>query len=320
MCKWSLNSCITFSLLHTFTICSIVQSFERIVNALISQENFTNLTIIQTDIAFQGLRVRESIIIACTNSLSTHMQIQRTDFMGITFIESSSSKNYIIYLLHFYYLFPDSSLSIKTVIEADHIQESDNTRIQIKESIANVTKKDYINIAFTLYNQSTLFPIREPPPDTTVGSSIISASVDGIPEGTTLPENVTINFTIAEKVYKIIGCMVILLFLRMPPIIVVYFGISQLQVHYTVFSMQFKLIFAGGRGNWSVRGCTTIVINASYVTCICNHLTNFACLVVSGRYHVSLFERHFTLYIRTYLQGLALLHLQVLELLWKLLQ
>ena len=86
-----------------FTICSIVQSFEKIVDALISQENFTNLTIIQTDIAFQGLRVRESIIIACTNSLSTHMQIQRTDFMGITFVESSSSKNYIIYFIFIFY-------------------------------------------------------------------------------------------------------------------------------------------------------------------------------------------------------------------------
>ncbi|XP_019855104.1 PREDICTED: uncharacterized protein LOC109583989 [Amphimedon queenslandica] len=36
---------------------NIVQSFERIVGALISQENFTNLTIIETGIAFQGLRV-----------------------------------------------------------------------------------------------------------------------------------------------------------------------------------------------------------------------------------------------------------------------
>ena len=112
MCKWSLNSCITFSLLHTFTICSIVQSFERIVNALISQENFTNLTIIQSDIAFQGLRVRESIIIACTNSLSTHMQIQRTDFMGITFIESSSSKNYIIYIYFIFIIYFQIALSL----------------------------------------------------------------------------------------------------------------------------------------------------------------------------------------------------------------
>ena len=38
---------------------SIVKSFEWIVSALISHENFSNLTIIETDIAFQGLRVSE---------------------------------------------------------------------------------------------------------------------------------------------------------------------------------------------------------------------------------------------------------------------
>ena len=136
-------------------------------------------------------------------------------------------------------MFLDESLSVNTVDNSEFtdLNDSDLATITLPDSISNVTTEDDINLAFTLYNQSTLFPIREPPPDTTVGSSIISASVDGIPEGTILPENVTINFTIAEKVYKIIGCMVILLFLRMPPIIVVYFGISQLQVHYTVFSM-----------------------------------------------------------------------------------
>uniref|UniRef100_A0A1X7T9F7 G-protein coupled receptors family 2 profile 2 domain-containing protein n=1 Tax=Amphimedon queenslandica TaxID=400682 RepID=A0A1X7T9F7_AMPQE len=46
---------------------NIIQSFERIVEALISQENFTNLIIIETGIAFQGLRV------------------QKTNFSSITF-------------------------------------------------------------------------------------------------------------------------------------------------------------------------------------------------------------------------------------------
>ena len=141
-----------------------------------------------------------------------------------------------------------------------------------------------------------MFPLREPPPDTTVGSSIISASVDGIPEGTILPENVTINFTIAEKVYKIGYMIFFTAFSEYHQSSLCILGFLSCR-YYTVFSMQFKLTFAGGRGNWSVRGCTTIVINDSYVTCICNHLTNFACLVVSGQYDVSLFERQFTLYI-----------------------
>ena len=35
-----------------------------------------------------------------------------------------------------------------------------------------------------------------------------------------------------------------------------------------------------GRGNWSTDGCTVEAANSS-VTCQCNHLTNFAVLVVS---------------------------------------
>ena len=36
-----------------------------------------------------------------------------------------------------------------------------------------------------------------------------------------------------------------------------------------------------GKGDWTFAGCTTYVINMNYVTCVCNHLTNFACLVVN---------------------------------------
>ena len=43
------------------------------------------------------------------------------------------------------------------------------------------------------------------------------------------------------------------------------------------------LNFIDGRGNWSIDGCTTTVDpdTNDTVTCSCNHLTNFACLVVS---------------------------------------
>ena len=47
-----------------------------------------------------------------------------------------------------------------------------------------------------------------------------------------------------------------------------------------------KLMFVsniiGGIGNWTNRGCTTIVDSVSgIIQCTCNHLTNFAALVVS---------------------------------------
>ena len=41
----------------------------------------------------------------------------------------------------------------------------------------------------------------------------------------------------------------------------------------------------GGRGNWTTEGCvTTIAVldddGSTVINCLCNHLTNFACLVV----------------------------------------
>ena len=37
---------------------------------------------------------------------------------------------------------------------------------------------------------------------------------------------------------------------------------------------------AGGQGNWTQEGCVTEVIEPDVVLCRCNHLTNFAILVV----------------------------------------
>ncbi|XP_019855094.1 PREDICTED: adhesion G-protein coupled receptor G2-like [Amphimedon queenslandica] len=193
----------------------IVQSFERIVDALISQENFTNLTIIETGIAFQGLR------------------IERTGFIGITFIGSSIN----------------GSLSINLESRSNRTQESG---FYLPGSIRDATNRDDIILSFLLYNRSTLFPICDVPSDTVVGSTVIGASVGGIPDGTVLPDNVTINFTITQENATNHRC--------------VYWDFSA----------------SGGRGNWSVSGCTTHVINISYVTCVCNHLTSFACLVDVG--------------------------------------
>ena len=43
------------------------------------------------------------------------------------------------------------------------------------------------------------------------------------------------------------------------------------------------LLYSDGIGNWSIDGCTTVVDSndLSSVTCSCDHLTNFAMLVVS---------------------------------------
>ena len=46
---------------------------------------------------------------------------------------------------------------------------------------------------------------------------------------------------------------------------------------YSKFTVSFHL---GGRGNWTTDGCELIEIDGNVVTCHCNHLTNFGCLVV----------------------------------------
>ena len=131
------------------------------------------------------------------------MQIQRTDFSGITFVGSSSSKIYNVIddLSNYSLIFIDDSLSTETLdLESSDLNELDLATISLPASISTVTEADDINLAFTLYTQSTLFPILEPIPDTVVGSSVISASVDGISDGTVLPDNVTVNLRIVVEV------------------------------------------------------------------------------------------------------------------------
>ena len=80
------------------------------------------------------------------------------------------------------------------------LKELDESRFHFPRSIINVTKDDNINVVFIMYNETTLFPLRESDPDTVVGTAVTGAKVGGIPDGTALPENVTMNFTIREEV------------------------------------------------------------------------------------------------------------------------
>ena len=60
------------------------------------------------------------------------------------------------------------------------------------------------NLAFTLYNQSVFFPVKGFSPNTIVGSSVISASIGGVTDGTELPDPVLINFAMKRHVMLII--------------------------------------------------------------------------------------------------------------------
>ena len=59
-----------------------------------------------------------------------------------------------------------------------------------------VTNTSDIDTVFTIYNKSVLFPIREPPPNTRVGSSVIGARIGGVTDGTKLPDPVVINLAL----------------------------------------------------------------------------------------------------------------------------
>ena len=43
----------------------VIQSFETLANNLVQQENFTNVTIVEKDVAFVAMRVRQCIYIVC---------------------------------------------------------------------------------------------------------------------------------------------------------------------------------------------------------------------------------------------------------------
>ena len=54
-------------------------------------------------------------------------------------------------------------------------------------------------------------------------------------------------------------------------------------MHHTYTSL-----FVGGRGNWSTDGCnTTVNATNGHIACHCDHLTNFACLVVRNDIHTT---------------------------------
>ncbi|XP_019853121.1 PREDICTED: adhesion G-protein coupled receptor G6-like [Amphimedon queenslandica] len=207
---------------------NIINSFEKIVDALINQDNFTNITIVEDDIALKGER------------------FQQSEFSGIVFTAASF----------------DNRLIVDTQVEDDDANEMNLNRIAsigLPQSIRNIVQSDSIDLSFTLYNQSVLFPVRDPPPNTIVGSSVIGARIGGVADGTKLPDPVVITLSLNRVA-----------------------NISNPRCVYWNFTT------AGGRGNWSTDGCNTTFNTTdddlSFIACHCDHLTNFACLVdVSAR-------------------------------------
>ena len=78
--------------------------------------------------------------------------------------------------------------------------------ITTPKSILNVTTDAQLKLAFSLYEKTAFFPIRDPPPNTIVGSSVISARIAGVSDGTQLPDPVVITLALKINVIILVYC------------------------------------------------------------------------------------------------------------------
>ncbi|XP_003391736.2 PREDICTED: adhesion G-protein coupled receptor G2-like [Amphimedon queenslandica] len=193
----------------------IIQSFEGIVDAVLNYDNDTNIDIVERNIAF---KIRK---------------VTRSSYNKLTFTATASNGSLMI---------DTDGNSTNTIIGS----------ITIPKSILNVTTDAQIKVAFSLYEETAFFPIRDPPPNTIVGSSVISARIAGVSDGTQLPDPVVITLALKTNNFS------------------------------NPFCVYWDFKAAEGGGNWSTDGCTVEAANSS-VTCHCNHLTNFAILVDISR-------------------------------------
>ena len=77
----------------------------------------------------------------------------------------------------------------------------------LPREIINSTPKDDVVVVFVVFNESTLFPIREDPadgfqsstePTTIVGSPVVSVQVAGIEEGTVLDAPIELDLSLNQ--------------------------------------------------------------------------------------------------------------------------
>ena len=75
--------------------------------------------------------------------------------------------------------------------------------IQLPQSVINITdgNDNNISLGYTLYNKAVLFPVRDT--NIIVGSSVISASIGGVIDGTELPDPVVVSLVLKTKVNNI---------------------------------------------------------------------------------------------------------------------
>ena len=138
-----------------------------------------------------------------------------------------------------------------------------------------ITGREDVGVFFALYNMSTLFPVDRrrninAPRRPAVGSRVLAATVGpglNFPE---LTENVTVVLRLTTNEVRLYCVSYYYLFVM--NILPMQFRAPDSEV---CVSWSFVL------QDWTSEGCATNVSEDGIVTCSCNHLTNFAVLVVS---------------------------------------
>ena len=129
----------------------------------------------------------------------------------------------------------DDTLEVDTQVGQDNtngLTSNEIASIRLPQSIISIVETDRIDLAFTLYNKSVFFPIRDPPPNTIVGSSVISARIAGVADGTQLPDPVVINLALKRTaVSEVSLIMYTSHFQRISLTLAVCIGISLQQVN-----------------------------------------------------------------------------------------
>ena len=169
------------------------------------------------------------------------------------------------------------------------------------EILSSIPQDRNVSITFTVYNSPALFPVRNTSQNmavvsnTVVGSQVVSVQVGGIADGTRL--DVPVTFLLRLTNTPDTGTNEFIASRRCA-----FWDFNAASKSQCYFCKQYQNSLLDGNGDWNTDGCTLTTFNQStnVVDCQCNHLTNFACLVVSTLCICLITESHCSIN-RTYL-------------------
>ena len=169
-------------------------------------------------------------------------------------------------------------------LSGDLSQNIDSALSLPQEILSSIPQDRNVSVAFTVYNFSALFPVRNTSlnmavSNTVVGSQVVSVQVGGIDDGTRLDAPVVfslrlINYSPSSVMNKII--------VGRRCVFWNFTAASKSTEKLAALILVESFLLLDGNGEWSTDGCSLKAFNesANVVDCMCDHLTNFACLVV----------------------------------------